>query len=93
MAVSASFCVLRRKAHPRENFANTAFPPQDALVCEERVLAGLLVKGHPPARMFLILVIKHGTTPDELCPVFIMITVVDEVVAVPKRLRKWRCVN
>jgi hypothetical protein len=83
MAICSTFGVPGRKAHPRENFDNNAFPPQDTSVREERVLARLLVIGYTPARVLLILIIRNGTGADELRPIFDVIPLVDEVVAVP----------
>ena len=90
MTVRSSFGVLRRKAHPGQNFANNAFPPQDALICKQRELASRFIISHTPARILLILIVSDGSRFDELRPIFIMITVVDEMVTVPNCFRERR---
>jgi hypothetical protein len=43
-----------------------------------------------PRRMFLILITRDGTGADKVRPIFIVVTVVDEVVAVPRCFRERR---
>jgi hypothetical protein len=83
MAICSTFGVPGREVHLRQNLCDEALFAQDASIGEKAKFAGLLVKGHTPARMLLILVRVDDTSADEFCPIFIMITVVDQVVAVP----------
>jgi hypothetical protein len=64
------FSPSARQVQPRHNLCNEALLPQDALVCEERVLAGLRIKGHTSSGVLVILVISDGTNADELRPNF-----------------------
>ena len=81
------------KVHPRQNPADKALPAQDASVGEERVLAGLPVVGHAPARVFLIFDVRDIPGADELRPVLVVVAFVEQTVTVSSRLGDWRGVN
>jgi hypothetical protein len=53
MAVRVYFGPTDWKVHPLQNLTDKALPAQDASVGEERVLSGLFVVGHTPARVEL----------------------------------------
>ena len=93
MRIRVFFSPCDRKVQSRQKLCNEAFLPHDAPVRKQRVLADLLIIGHTFPRVFLILVIRHGTLADEFCPIFDMIPFVDEMVAMPKCLGERRCIN